>query len=224
MRRLIFHPISALSKTMSRRHLYERLNSEVQGKALNIGAAGPIPDLLKTRKDIELTNIDINPTKKPDIVCDACDMTNIFQNEIFDTVVIMEVLEHIPEPGRAISEIKRVLKPGGKIILSTPFIFPIHAEPHDYWRFTHYGVKLLLKDFINVRVFARGQYAQSIIVMIARLSHGEGNKRLLGLFFVPLAVILWPFALLFDGIFSDHRATTGYFATAVKAFPSGTLS
>lgn len=65
------------------------------------------------------------------------------KSNIFDTVISIDVLEHVPSPERFVSEIFRVLKPGGKVILSTPFFFYLHEEPYDYFRFSRYGLKKL---------------------------------------------------------------------------------
>jgi SAM-dependent methyltransferase len=61
----------------------------------------------------------------------------------FDTAICLEVLEHVPDPFRAASEIHRVLKPGGVLIASTPHLSRLHEEPHDYYRYTHYGLRRL---------------------------------------------------------------------------------
>jgi len=69
-----------------------------------------------------------------------------FKDGEFDVVLCVAILEHLEEPIKAISEMRRVLKPGGKIIISVPFMFPIHDSPRDYWRFTKYGLKKLFTD------------------------------------------------------------------------------
>jgi SAM-dependent methyltransferase len=56
-------------------------------------------------------------------------------------VLCTEVLEHSGQPFEVLKEIKRILKPGGHVILSTPFIYPLHEPPNDHWRFTEYGIK-----------------------------------------------------------------------------------
>ena len=63
----------------------------------------------------------------------------------YDTIVCTQVLQHLPEPARAIGEIARMLKPGGKAILSAPHLVWLHNEPHDYMRFTGHGMKFLLE-------------------------------------------------------------------------------
>jgi ubiquinone/menaquinone biosynthesis C-methylase UbiE len=59
-----------------------------------------------------------------------------FADSSFDFVLCSEVLEHVPDPRRAIGEIARVLRPGGRLVLTVPFLYPIHEEPWDFWRFT----------------------------------------------------------------------------------------
>ena len=63
------------------------------------------------------------------------------------TVLIFDTLEHVENVHRAMSEIHRVLKPGGMVILSSVMKFPIHDYPSDYWRFTPKAFELLLKPF-----------------------------------------------------------------------------
>lgn len=61
-------------------------------------------------------------------------------NDKVDAVFLFEVLEHVPETEKVLSEICRVLRPGGEFYISVPFIYPIHDAPNDYWRFTQYGI------------------------------------------------------------------------------------
>jgi SAM-dependent methyltransferase len=69
-----------------------------------------------------------------------------FKDEYFDTVVSFEVLEHVTDSRRMLTEIRRVLKPGGALILTTPFLWGEHCQPHDYFRFTVYGLRSLLME------------------------------------------------------------------------------
>jgi len=69
-----------------------------------------------------------------------------FADGRFDTVVSFEVLEHVPDSRVTLTELHRVLKPGGVLILTTPFLWGEHCQPHDYYRFTVHGLKRLLED------------------------------------------------------------------------------
>lgn len=57
-----------------------------------------------------------------------------------DTVFCCSVLEHIPEPWLVFTELKRIVRPGGHVIMSVPFLYYLHGTPHDYFRFTKYGL------------------------------------------------------------------------------------
>jgi SAM-dependent methyltransferase len=78
-----------------------------------------------------------------------------FANAAFDGVVLTEVLEHCTDPKWAIGEVHRVLKPGGLLLVTSPFIWSWHGvegEYQDYWRFTHQGWKFLLAAFTDVSI------------------------------------------------------------------------
>lgn len=81
-----------------------------------------------------------------------------FADGTFDTVFCSQVLEHVPEPGLALAEFYRVLKPGGALIVSAPHISWLHNEPHDYFRYTPHGLRFLLEraGFAPERVAAAG--------------------------------------------------------------------
>jgi SAM-dependent methyltransferase len=63
----------------------------------------------------------------------------------YDAVMSVQVLEHVEEPQAYLAEARRLLKPGGKLILSTHGIWVYHPEPLDYWRWTAPGLKLELE-------------------------------------------------------------------------------
>ena len=79
----------------------------------------------------------------PDVWGSALDLP--FRDASFDSVLAAQMLEHVPEPGQVFQEIGRVLKPGGYLILTAPHIWGIHEEPHDYFRFTSYGLDYLAR-------------------------------------------------------------------------------
>ena len=68
-----------------------------------------------------------------------------FRDESFDTVLLLEVLEHVAEPERVLAEIQRVLRIGGVLLLSMPFLYPLHDSPHDYQRYTAPGLMHAVK-------------------------------------------------------------------------------
>ncbi len=81
-----------------------------------------------------------------------------FKDAEFDCVFCFETLEHVSNPPKALSEIRRVLKPGSILIASTPFIHELHGEDYgDYWRFTRQGWKHMIRDFKDVEVIHFGK-------------------------------------------------------------------
>lgn len=70
-----------------------------------------------------------------------------FASNSFDCVVLMDVLEHLPSPEASISEAWRVLRTGGTLLIQVPFIYPLHDEPHDFQRWSEYGLKILLNSY-----------------------------------------------------------------------------
>jgi SAM-dependent methyltransferase len=93
---------------------------------------------------------------RPDVVGDALRLP--FPAETFDTVLMIQVLEHLPDPEGAVSEVGRVLKRGGRAILTAPQYWRLHEEPHDYYRFTRFGlIHLVQRSGLRVlRVKAQG--------------------------------------------------------------------
>jgi SAM-dependent methyltransferase len=68
-----------------------------------------------------------------------------FEDEAFDAVILSEVIEHVVNPMQALLEIQRVLKKGGLLFLTWPFMHPLHELPHDYARYTEFGMNHLLQ-------------------------------------------------------------------------------
>lgn len=92
-------------------------------------------------------SVDIAP-KADECVTWIADLTNMPQvpSDRYDAVINHQVLEHVPDPPAAIAEMFRVLKPGGKLVISVPHLSRQHELPHDYFRFTPNGLERLLRD------------------------------------------------------------------------------
>lgn len=92
-----------------------------------------------------------------DVVADIEKQTQ-FPDGYFSLVLCSEVMEHLYDPRAALLEMYRVLAPGGQILITTLFSFPIHGYPSDYWRFTPHCMERLLWDagFKDVKVQSAG--------------------------------------------------------------------
>ena len=85
-------------------------------------------------------------------------------DESVDAVVMTEVLEHISVPSAALREVARILRPGGEIVLTVPFVWILHEVPYDYFRYTPSALTMLLEEagFDQVVVTARGDYFSTL--------------------------------------------------------------
>ncbi|HBI23200.1 MAG: hypothetical protein A2Y48_08990 [Nitrospirae bacterium RIFCSPLOW2_12_42_9] len=93
-------------------------------------------DFFKGDSDWDYNNLDV-----------GADITNLpFKSNTIDMILNNNVLEHINEPAKTIKEFYRVLKPGGHLILTVPQGWYEHQSPHDYFRFTSYGLKYLFNE------------------------------------------------------------------------------
>lgn len=108
---------------------------------------------------------------KPELIYgkDNCDFDGDieklpFKNKSIDLALCFEVIEHVADPQEAINELRRIIKPSGKVILTTPFMLPYHGKAAklndfshagypDLWRFTHQGLEYLFRNFSNVKVY-----------------------------------------------------------------------
>jgi SAM-dependent methyltransferase len=66
-----------------------------------------------------------------------------FRSQVFDSVLCTEVIEHVSTPADVFVEVYRVLKTGGRLVLTTPQTWGLHEVPHDYYRYTEYGLRFL---------------------------------------------------------------------------------
>jgi len=108
---------------------------------LNIGSLSK--NLQRLHKGI--LNLDICYYPNIDFIADACDLP--FRDESIDMVIFKNVLEHVKNPMKALSEIRRVLKKGGILYTKIPFLQPFHAVPDDFQRYTKSGFRGLFKDY-----------------------------------------------------------------------------
>jgi SAM-dependent methyltransferase len=150
-------------------------------------------------------------------------MTGI-ETAAYDTVMTFEVLEHLPHPQRAVAEMARALKPGGVLLLTVPHLSRLHEEPHDYFRYTSYGIRTLLGDagLEVLRVTPTASLFSFLAHQLSTILMGlawpiPGLRQLV--YGVNQLLFVWP-VLWLDSML-DRRGTfaLGYVAVARKPAP-----
>ncbi len=95
----------------------------------------------------------------------------------FDAVVCMQVLEHVPDPGRVLAEFHRILAPGGSVHLTVPLVWELHELPHDYYRYTAPALEFLLgaAGFGDIEVEARNDCFTTVAQLLRNLHWTMGR-------------------------------------------------
>ena len=132
----------------------------------------------------------------------------------FEAAISVVTLEHVREPARVVGEMARTLKPGGRLLLVAPQEWEVHQAPHDYYRFTRYGLRSLLEaaGFMDIHVLPVGGYFR---LLSRRLLNGLQFFH--GIWLVPAALLLAPPALALpalDSLDRDRNFTLGYICKA----------
>lgn len=110
--------------------------------------------------------VDLNPKVPSITICgDLQDLSSI-PNDVYDAVICTQVLQYVVRPHRAIRELHRVLRPGGKLLLSVPFIEKDYQKMGDRWRFTREAVSALLVNFRERRVRVKGNLFSSVCYLL----------------------------------------------------------
>jgi SAM-dependent methyltransferase len=111
-------------------------------------------DIEKYNFNVKYANID--KTTNPDYHSDIANIP--VENSTFDRIILAEVLEHLKNPLDVLKEAFRLLKPGGSLLICTPFMFHIHADPYDYARYTGCWYKENLENvgFSEIQIEKQG--------------------------------------------------------------------
>ena len=173
-----FH-VNWLVHRIHARHVTAAVRNHARGRLLDVGCgARPFADLLDRHSERSV-GVDPDrarygpaagsgPRRLPEAWASGLDLP--FRDACFDTVLCLQVLEHVPRPWRLLDEIARVLRPGGALVLTAPHIWGLHEEPRDYYRFTPFGLRHL-SDAAGLRVVAVKALAGYWVTAGARFTH-----------------------------------------------------
>jgi SAM-dependent methyltransferase len=132
------------------------------------------------RENPRVINLNMDAFESVDLVGDGTNLPLL--DESVDTVTCNAVIEHVPNPDDLVAEMARVLKPGGFAQLMVPFVFPFHAYPGDYQRYSTSGVLELTRVFEQIELRVLTGPTSAMLVMFReylRLLVPGGNGRAL---------------------------------------------
>ena len=133
-----------------------------------------------------------------------------FPDRTFDAALNIVTLEHVREPKRVVSEIARVLKPGGRLLLVVPLDWEVHQAPHDYFRYTRHGLAYLLDEAgLEIEWL---KPAGGIFRLLSRRMLSAVKVHWAAAILAPVALLL----PLLDGLDRQCDSTLGYLAVARK--------
>ncbi len=198
-------PVNQISRTLSL--------LPAGAKICDVGAGG-------RRITDDVVAVDFIEVPGVDVVGDIHDLP--LESDSFDCVFCTGTLEHIRDPAKGVSELKRILKPGGTIYIDVPFIQGYHPDPTDYWRFTLDGLRLLCDGFEEIE---SGTYIGPTcgLVWIVRewANSLTANRILSNLLLIPTAIITAPLRYVDYVIIrnrrSHHVASAVYFRGRKRA-------
>jgi SAM-dependent methyltransferase len=202
------------------------LRARAKGELLDAGCGTqPFRTMLEEQVDRYMA-LDIEARSEDvDYIGDIEDMVGVATASV-DTVLCSEVLEHVPHPAKAAGELARVLKPGGALIVTVPFMARLHEEPHDYFRYTRHGLRRLLveagfeiDDIVETGSLFSFLGHQVSIVLLGLTWHRPVLRRLASA--VNEVAVVRP-AVLLDRVTRMSRLLPlGYVVTATRLAPCG---
>lgn len=157
---------------------------------LNLGSG-----MKRIRDDV--INIDFYPFQNVDVVADISDLP--FGDNSVDAVIIEFVLEHVNNPEAIVREIYRVLKSGGILYLTIPFVASFHSSPSDYYRWTKLGLREMLKNFEEVDCGVRCGPTLAVVYVASEwmsIILSLGSTKIQQVLFVIFMILLFPLRLL----------------------------
>ncbi|MBI2446224.1 MAG: class I SAM-dependent methyltransferase [Parcubacteria group bacterium] len=202
-------------KTIARTLLNLEISKHVQnigGVVIDFGGGkGPSYERFWSIMPEKFIRVDVNKNVEPDIIADLNELLP-FNDNFADTVFLFNVIYILESPEKTLREIKRILKSGGKLFITSPFVFNEAKEPNDYWRFTSEGLEKLLKEsgFNNYFITPVGERFSAAAYLITPF-----------LFFWPIKFLFYATAVIIDKMIPKklklkQPCPIGYFIEAIK--------
>lgn len=143
------NPVSRLIADRVAAFYSEAINEYCKGDLVDLGCGkAPFYDAYKGKSNSVLC-VDwpssLHDIQHADVEADL-NLPLELEDEIADTIICSDVLEHLHTPSVAVSEMRRILRPGGVVLLNTPFYHPLHEQPFDYHRFTAFALKRMFEE------------------------------------------------------------------------------
>lgn len=107
---------------------------------------------------------DVEKNDRVDVVGFNWDLP--FDDNEFDALISTQVFEHTAKTMETVGEIRRVVRNGGLIFVSVPFVYPIHGAPYDYYRFTKYGLLEIFKEFELIEIVPLNGYINTQLRLV----------------------------------------------------------
>lgn len=102
------------------------------------------------------------------------------EDAAFDVILLLDVIEHVPNPDFVLGEIRRLLAPGGRLLLSVPFLYREHETPHDIARYTIFGMRELLRrqnaDIVRMAKVGNAYYTLLSLFLERGIVNGERSR------------------------------------------------
>ena len=120
----------------------------------------------------EYLGVDVRPGPGVDLVQDVQELA--LPDCSVGTVLALSTFEHVPHFWKGLEEVRRVLRPGGALLLACPFYFHVHDYPSDFWRFTPAALEMLLEDYPSKIIGWHGPSTRPANVWALAFSEGRG--------------------------------------------------
>jgi SAM-dependent methyltransferase len=234
--------ITALKKSLTESWLFPRyigivymepvmreVKSFVRGTMLDIGCGTRRYESIFSDAVDTYFGLDWPETKGralPDVIGDAMNIP--FMDASVNVVLATELMEHLPSPHKFLMEVARVMREDGVLILSVPFMEPIHEEPRDYYRFTPFSLRLLLEQhgFLIRKIWNKGGWWSVVLGSFinqslydwatSRDKDGHRHYTFLTYMMLPICALSQWLAYQLDRVFHSQRYTLGYTLVAVR--------